>query len=181
MGRFYGLPSTAAGCTSDARQPGPEAVLEKVITTLPPVSAGADIVIGLGLIEGDQTLVLEQILVDNEIAHLCERLYEGVESGPGADLFDDIARVGPGGDFLTRRSTRSAARSGEFYAPGLIGRHTYEAWADLGRPSIYSNARERVRQILGGPPVDPLPEGTIGELDEILAAADRELAPVPAA
>jgi trimethylamine--corrinoid protein Co-methyltransferase len=175
MGRFYGLPSTGAGCTSDAHEPGPEAVIEKLVTSMPPVSAGADIVIGLGEIDGDQTLVLEQILVDNELAHLCERLFRGVSSGPNAELLEDVAEAGPGGNFLAVESTRRAARSPEFYEPALIGRIALEAWQGRGRPSMYSRARDRVREILEAPPVDPLPDATIEELDRILATADREL------
>jgi len=177
MGRFYGLPSTSAGCTSDARLPGPEAVIEKLVTTLPPVSAGSDIVVGLGEIEGDQALVLEQILVDNEIAHLAERLFQGVDTGPDKALFEDIAEVGPGGHFLVTQGTRRAARSGEFYLPKLLDRHPYESWVSLGMPSMYETARERVREILAAPMTDPLSDDLAAELDRILERADGELAP----
>jgi trimethylamine--corrinoid protein Co-methyltransferase len=175
MGRFYNLPTTSTGCSSDAKQPGPEAVIEKVISSISPVLAGADLVVGIGEIESDQTLVLEQMVVDNEIAHLCRRLREGVSTGEEQDLFQDIAQVGPGGHFLKRPSTRKAARSGEFYVPGLIDRRTYEAWVNLGKPSMYSKARERVREILASPAADLLPDGIVQELDEILLAADREI------
>ena len=77
MGRFYGLPTMGAGCASDAHDIGPEACIEKLITMLPSVSAGADIVVGYGELDGDQTLVLEQILVDNELAHLALRMVRG--------------------------------------------------------------------------------------------------------
>lgn len=176
MGRYYGLPTTSAGCTADAKQPGAEAVLEKLLTTLPVVSVGANIIVGLGEIEGDRTLILEQLVVDNEIAHLCERVYAGVDTSAAKDLFEDVARVGPGGNFLKSRHTRQAAHSDEFYRSGLFDRHTYEAWVNLGRPTLYTNAREKVAEILARPPADPLPEAVSRELDEILAAADRELA-----
>jgi trimethylamine--corrinoid protein Co-methyltransferase len=175
MGRFYGLPATAAGCTSDAPMPGPEAVFEKLVTTLPPASAGADIVIGFGEIQGDQALVLEQILVDNELARYVERLVEGIGEPADPDFVAEIAAVGPGGNFLASPVTRRAARSREFLAPKLIGRHGYEAWRDLGSPSMYGRARERVREILAGPVVDPLPDAVETELAAILAAADRDL------
>ena len=68
-----------------------------------------------------------------------------------------------------------AARSGEFYVPALIDRHAYEAWLNLGQPSMYSKARERVREILASPVADPLPDGVVQELDEILLAADRQI------
>ncbi len=175
MGRYYGLPSTAAGCTSDARQPGPEAVLEKLVTTLPPMMAGADIVVGIGEIEGDQNLVLEQIVVDNEIAHHCQRLVEGVDCREVKDLFSDVIQVGPGGHFLASKNTRQAPRGGEFYISDLLPRHTYESWLELGKPSMYNNAREKVREILAGPVVDPLPEAARQKLQEILRKADEEL------
>jgi len=176
MGRFYGLPSTAAGCTSDAHEPGAEAVLDKLVTTLPPVLAGADIVIGIGELESDQTLALEQLLVDEEIARLCLRIAEGIDAPAGGELHDDIVEVGPGGNFLGNLSTRAATRSGEFVRTSLLDRHGHAAWLELGRPSMYRRARERVAAILAAPPVDPLTDAARDALDEILAAADRELA-----
>jgi trimethylamine--corrinoid protein Co-methyltransferase len=176
MGRSYGLPATAAGCTSDAHEPGPEAVLEKLVTMLPPASAGADIVIGFGEIEGDQALVLEQILVDNELARYVERLVEGVAVPADDDLVAEVAAAGPGGNFLASEVTRRAARSREFLAPALVGRHSRDAWQSLGSPSMYATARQRVAEILAGPPVDPLPEAIVAELDGVLEQADRELA-----
>jgi trimethylamine--corrinoid protein Co-methyltransferase len=175
MGRFYGLPATSAGCTADARQPGPDAVLEKLITSITPVLAGSDILVGFGLVESDQLLVLEQIVVDNEIGHVCERAFQGVDSDPEKNLTDDIIRVGPGGNFLAQKSTRNLARSGETYLTGLLDRHTLDQWLELGKPDMYSNARKKVEEILATPVEDPLPEDVFGKLDEILARADREL------
>lgn len=176
MGRYYNLPVSSAGCTADAKQPGPEAVLEKMMTTLPPVIAGADIIVGFGEIESDQVLFLEQIVADNELAHFCERIFSGVDSSPTRDLYDDIVRVGPGGNFLKSRHTRQLARSDEFFYPNLIDRHSYETWLDLGKPTMYTKAREKVDEILSAPLVDPLPESISRELDEILLSADKELA-----
>jgi trimethylamine--corrinoid protein Co-methyltransferase len=176
MGRWYGLPTAAAGCSADAHEPGPEAVIEKLVSTMPVAAAGADVIIGFGEIDGDQTLVLEQILVDNELAHLVERLVTGVDGRAGAELFEDVAEVGPGGNFLAMPATRTAARSGEFYAPSLIGRSAVDAWIGLGRPSMYGRAREHVRAILDGPVLDPLPEAVADDVARILAEADRALA-----
>jgi trimethylamine--corrinoid protein Co-methyltransferase len=175
MGRFYGLPACSAGCTADARQPGAETVLEKLISTIPPVLAGSDILIGFGEIEGDQLLVLEQIVVDNEIAHFCERVFQGVDSSPEKVLTDDIVNVGPGGNFLSRKSTRKFARGHEVLYADLLDRHTLDQWLQLGKPSMYSNARKKVEDILAGSLQDPLPEDILHKLEEILMKADREL------
>lgn len=175
MGHFYHLPSSSAGCTADAKQPGPEAVLEKMMTTLPPVCVGADLIVGFGEIESDQLLILEQIVVDNELAHFCERMVSGVDTSQVKELYEDIARVGPGGNFLKSKNTRQFARSSEFFYPDLTDRHTLGSWTELGKPTMYSNARQKVEEILAGPLVDPLPEAVSRELDRILKQADREL------
>ena len=168
MGRHYNLPSTSAGCSSDAKEAGAEAVLDKLITTIPPVCAGSDIIVGMGEVEGDQLLILEQLIIDNEIAHLCRRLYQGIDSRESMDFYTDIAQAGPGGHFLKSRNTRMAAHSPEFYLSDLLDRHPYEAWLSLGRPGMYSKAREQVKEILAAPMVDPLPESITRRLDEIL-------------
>ena len=176
MGRWYGLPTAAAGCSADAHEPGPEAVIEKLLTMVPTAAAGADVIVGFGEIDGDQTLILEQILVDNELAHLVDRLVAGVDGRSGAELFDDVVEVGPGGNFLVMPATRTAARSGEFFAPSLIGRLGIDAWSGLGKPSMSTRARDRVRAILDGPILDPLPDPVAAEVDRILAEADGALA-----
>jgi trimethylamine--corrinoid protein Co-methyltransferase len=175
MGKYYGFPTSGAGFTSDAKQAGAEAVMEKLITTLPGVLAGADLLIGFGEIESDQVLILEQIVVDNEIAHLCQRLAEGVDCSAEKDLSEDIAHIGPGGHFLGSRSTRNAARSTEFYSPQLIDHHAYEAWLELGKPSMYKAARDKAMEILEQPQVDPLSGDVNDKVDQILRRAEREI------
>lgn len=175
MGRHYDLPATSAGCTADAREPGPQAVLEKFVTSIVPVLAGSDVIVGFGEIEGDQTLILEQIVVDNEIARICERVFQGIDSGPEKVLTDDILDIGPGGHFLAQKSTRRLSRSNEFYLSNLLDRNTLEAWQALGKPDMYDNARQKVEEILAAPPDDPLPGDTCAKLDEILARAEHEL------
>ena len=175
MGKFYGFPTGGAGFTSDAKQAGAEAVIEKLVTTLPALLVGTDILVGFGEIESDQLLILEQIVVDNEIAKICQRLADGVDSSIEKGLFEDIARIGPGGHFLAARSTRLAARSTEFLSSQLIDHHSYEAWVELGKPSMYSQARRTVEEILSQPLADPLPEEVDAGLDQILLKAERDL------
>ncbi len=175
MGRFYHLPATSAGMVSDAKEIGAEAVIEKMLTTLPGLLVGSDIIVGYGEVESDQTLYLEQILVDNEIAHLLERLVQGVDVSPQRDLFAEIAAIGPGGHFLKTKSTHAASRSREFYKPNYLCRASYKNWLELGKPSLYSQARKKVEEILAGPLVDPLPAEVVGKLQDILQRADREL------
>ncbi len=125
MSRFFDLPTSAAGLTADAKQPGPEAVLEKLVTTFPAVSTEADVIIGFVEMESDQFLVPEQIVVDNELAHYYERTFIGVDSNAAKDLSADITQVGPGSSYLKSKSTRLTARNSEFLYPELADRNTF--------------------------------------------------------
>lgn len=175
MARFYGLPNTQAGCLTDAKAPGPQAVMEKMLTTLPLVLSGADVINGIGEIEASQRLVLEQIVVDHEIALLCRRLRDGIEVSDRRNYLDDVVRAGPGGNFLMEDHTVDACTNGEFCMPALPDRNPFDRWQELGRPDLYSRAREKVRELLAAAPPHPLPAAAKGALEKVCAEADRDL------
>ncbi|MBW2409168.1 MAG: trimethylamine methyltransferase family protein, partial [Deltaproteobacteria bacterium] len=100
MAKFYNLPDTQAGCLTDAKDHGPQAVMEKLVTTLPLVMLGVDLVQGPGALETSNMMTLEQIVVDDEIACLCKRLKDGVDMSEAKNYFEDIKEVKPGGHFL---------------------------------------------------------------------------------
>jgi trimethylamine--corrinoid protein Co-methyltransferase len=176
MARYYGLPNTMAGCLSDAQEPGPQVLLEKMISTLPLVLAGVDVINGIGEMATSQLLVLEQILVDHEIACLCKRIKDGVQVSDALDFFDDVARVGPGGHFLMEANTVAACRSPQFFQPRLVERSAYEQWGKLGRPDLYTKAKKQARALLDAPPPHPLPGQVAARLEDIMRNADAELA-----
>jgi len=176
MARFYGLPNEQAGCLTDAKDHGAQAVLEKVVTTLPLFLSGVDLIQGPGALDTSNTMSLAQIVVDDEIAGYCQRIRQGVGVSPEKDYFEDIAAVQPGGHFLGRVNTRRAARSAEFFQPGLADRSAYSQWLELGRPDLYDKAVVRVDEILAAPPRHPLPDDVVGKLEELMRRADEVLA-----
>jgi trimethylamine--corrinoid protein Co-methyltransferase len=175
MARFYRLPTIVAGGLSDAKAPGAQAMMEKMFSTLPLVMAGVDVINGIGEFGTSQMLLQEQIVVDHEMAALCKRMKDGIEVGDAKDLFEDVMRVGPGGNFLMEDSTVMACRSEEFSRPELVDRGSYEQWVDAGRPDMYAKARARVAAILAEPLKNPLPDKVVGRLEEIMRRADEEL------
>lgn len=175
MGKYYGLPTMMAGCLTDAKEHGMQAVMEKTLTTLPLVLSDIDIVQGIGLLESSMTLSLEQMVIDNEIGLLCQRIKEGVDVNDEKDFFEDIKAVGHGGHFLTRRNTRAAFRSNEFYPAALCDRNSYDGWTALGQPDMRENARKKVAEILAGDKKTSLPEQTEKVLLEIMEEARHKL------
>jgi len=175
MAKFYGLPNTQAGCLTDAKAPGSQAIMEKLITTLPLVLSGVDYIQGPGAIETSGTLCLEQIVVDEEIARLCKRLRDGIDTSDEKDFYEDIKSVGPGGHFLMQPSTVKACRSEEFLMPLLSNRSAYESWIKLGSPELYNEAQKKVEEILETPQKNPLSDDVIGKLEEIIRRSEDEL------
>jgi len=175
MAKFYGLPNTQAGCLTDAKAPGPQAVMEKLITTLPLVLGGADYIQGPGALETSATLCLEQIVVDEEIARLCKRLRDGIDTSDEKDFYEDIKAVKPGGHFLSQKNTLKACRSEEFLLPLLSDRNAYESWVKLGSPDLYNKAHEKVEEILSTPQKHPLSDDVVGKLESIIRRAEEEL------
>lgn len=175
MAKYYSFPTITAGCLTDAKTPGMQAVMEKVLTTLPLVLTGTDVVQGIGLIESSMTLSLEQILIDGEIANLCRRLKDGFDVSDEKDFFEDIRAVGHGGHFLKQKNTRAAFRSKEFYQTALCDRNSYDGWVSLGKPEMFDLAHEKVKTILAGEKKNPLPESTEKLINEIIKEAERKL------
>ena len=175
MARYYGLPNEQAGCLTEAKEHGPQAVLEKMVTTLPLAMSGADLIQGPGALETSNMMTLEQIVVDDEIACFCKRIRDGINMSEAKNYFEDIKDVKPNGHFLSQPNTIKACRSNEFMMPALCDRNNYEQWIELGRPDIYDRAREHVKEILAAPQKNPLSDKVIGKLEDIMRRADEEL------
>ncbi len=175
MGKYYGLPTIIAGCLSDAKELGMQAAIEKVMTTLPLVLSGVDVVQGIGLIESSMTMSFEQMLVDGEIGLMCNRMREGIDVCEEKNYFMDVKEVGPGGHFLKRKNTRTAFRSNEFYLPELANRSTYNEWLELGSPSMYSEAHKKVENILTAEIKNSLNPSTEKVIKEIMEEAKAKL------
>lgn len=171
MGKFYGLPTMAAGCLSDANSPGMQAAMEKVLTTVPLTLNDVDIVQGIGLIEGSMTMSLEQMIIDAEIFEHCMRMHRGIDVCDEKNYFEDIKSVAQGGHFLKQKSTRKAFRSAEFYNSGLIPGDSYEMWKSNGSKDMFEYAHDKVEAILAAEPVCPLDDNTVKLVKEIMAEA----------
>ena len=167
MARYYGLPVEASGGGTDHYVPGIQPGYERALSSLLPVLSWPDILVGPGLLGGSMILSLEQLLIDVEVFRMCKRASQGIASDGDKWLEDVISSVGPGGGFLSERSTVSGIRGGEWYV-SKIGLHdTFEAWEADGRPMLLEEAREKVERILATHQPLPLDEDVERELDRI--------------
>ena len=182
VGHYLGVPTLNPGFSTDARYAGLQAGYEKAMKTATVCAARPDIVSGWGVIDSHNTMYLPQSVVDNEMAAMVRRLQAPVEVSGETLAREDVAAVGPGGSFLSRKETARRVRLGEHFLPAISNRLSYEAWVDAGRDELDS-ARERVEALLATHAARPpyLDDGQLAELaaicrvgDEALAAARRE-------
>ena len=171
MARFYGLPVMGAGNGTDAFVPGAQAGYEKTMSSLVGALAGPDLLVGPGSLGGAMVFSLEQTLIDVEIFRMCEFGCRGIPVSDDLWLDDELARVGPGGHFMSERSTRANIRGGEWFLPRLGVRDSYDGWAAAGRPSLFDEARVRADELLAGRRELPLGEDVERELAGLLQRA----------
>ena len=175
MAHYYGLPSFASGLASDAKEPGMQAALEKIVSGITPWLSGTDILGGVGLVETCQCLYFEQLIIDEEFFGFINRIKQGIHGGKSYLLDDVIADIGAGGHYLSHATTKKLLRQGEHYIPKLVSRDPYEIWLESPKKNLRSFAREKARQIMAGPRKEYLKTELLQSIEKIMQDAEKEL------
>jgi len=118
MAHDWGVPILAGAFGLDSAgaaswQHGRDNVYNSLLVPL----AGADTVVGLGMLQASVVLLPEQIIFDDEIYHMNRVVAEGIDTSAEALALDVIAEVGPRGHFLAQKHTREHVR--EIWIPEL--------------------------------------------------------------
>ena len=129
--------------------------------------AGGEICGYLGLLNSSMVLYPEQIILDAEIAM---NVYDTFKEFEFKDLdvsLDVIKDVGPRSHYLRQKHTRVHIRDFR-YSPIL---RQFDPEGNLRQPQDV--AFDEFKKIYDTHQPEPLPDGVLKELDQILAAADR--------
>lgn len=132
VGHHLGVPTLNPGLSTDGKHTGVQVGYEKALKLATVCGANPDLVSGWGLIDSHNTMYLPQSVVDNEIAAMARRLQGEVEVSDATLAAGSVARVGPGGSYLSERETAKRIRAGEHYLPSVSDRFSYEKWAEDG-------------------------------------------------
>ena len=173
MARYYGLAAMGSGSGSDAFVPGTQVGYEKGISSLSGSLAWPDLLCGPGTLGGAMVFGLEQTVIDVEIFRICRKVHEGIVISEERWLTDVLERVGPGGQFIGETSTRTNARSGEWFLPELGVHDAYHAWTAAGQPDVVEEARAKVDDILTHHEPLPLGEDVERALEDLRARAQK--------
>jgi trimethylamine--corrinoid protein Co-methyltransferase len=168
--RKYDIPlGYGTGGVTDARVPDVRAGLEKGLTNLAAALCGVEVIHDgvSGLMAGGMAVSLEQLIIDNEIAHWINRLLRGIEVDENTLALDVIKQVGPGGQFLDQDHTANWFRREHYLSP-LMGREYTLEWPIGDQADIVALARDRVQDMLATHHVAPLDASTRRSMETIL-------------
>jgi len=115
----------------------------------------------------------EQLLVDIEVFRMCRKAHEGITVADDRWLIDVLEKQGPGGHFLSERSTtRQHAQRRVVPARGWVCRLP-RRWTAAGRPTVHDGLRQRVDELLATHVPLPLGDDVERELEKLRQRAAK--------
>ena len=172
MAHEFGCPSLTGGFDTTASVDGTQSAIEGFPQAMSVILSGADLIVGLGLLEDAKTLSLVKLVIDNEEVAMIQRLADGIVVNDETIALDVIEKVGIGGMFLSEKHTMRHLRKEQFF-PKLIDRRSADLWERDGRRSLEDRARTKVREALAAPVPYPLAPGLVRRLDAMIDEASR--------
>lgn len=175
IAHHLGLPMWSTAGVSDSKVVDEQAAMEGAMGVVAAGLSGADLIHNVGFIEGCLTGSLHYLVMMDEAVGYAKRILRGIEVTPEALGLEWIARIGPGGDFLSTEHTLRHFRT-EFWYPRLFDRQTREGWEQAGQKRMADRVQEQIDDILERP-FDPLlaPDVQVATAS-VLAAAERRVA-----
>jgi len=173
MARFYGIPSSGLGGSSDAKTPDAQAGAEAALTMLIDAQSGLNMAQCVGTMAGGSLGCFELAVINDEIIGMIERLLKGVNVNRETLAFDVVREIGPEGQFLSHDHTLAFFKE-ELHFPELFDRQSEQAWLKQGGRTIFEKARERAKEILGHHQVPPLSVAQQTALSNIVKEAEKE-------
>jgi trimethylamine--corrinoid protein Co-methyltransferase len=143
----YGLPIRANASLTEAKTLDAQAGAETMMCMLMAMLGGAHMYhISLGCLDSILGFSPEKMILDEEIYLRCAHLLAGPslkEADYGVEL---LADVGPGGSFISHRSTLTNFR--KLWTPVVSHWDTYARWEEAGKPSTAARAADLVAKRL---------------------------------
>ena len=124
------------------------------------------------MIESGVTFDCGQLVMDNEIARMIKHVVNGIPVDDETLAVEDIAGVGPFGDFLSLDATLRHMR--ELSQPEVLDRRVREDWEARGATDLATRTRARALELIETHEPLPLDADMAKQIRGIIEAADRE-------
>ena len=162
----HGFLRDTVGLSTDSKLSDAQAGMEKGMSALFSALWGANVAAGAGFIETIMTGSYEQMVIDNDLAGIMERVRRGIPVDEERLATSLIEEIGPGGNYLTDPHTLKFMRE-EVFIPGVLDRNLRYRWKNEGSRETAAVARERARGLIDSHTVPAFPEEIAREIDRI--------------
>ncbi len=169
LAHAHGVPALGATSNTDALEIGWQAGKERLgfVSAL----VGAEMVVGLGSMTSASTDYPEKLILDCDLFLDDRATLTGFEVSREALALDVIRDVGPRGNYLMEPHTLQHMR--EIPLSDLVMESRRQGRKGAG--GVIETAREKIKWIIDHHEPEPLDSAVQAELDQIVAAADREI------
>ncbi|MEI7905290.1 MAG: trimethylamine methyltransferase family protein, partial [Candidatus Firestonebacteria bacterium] len=173
ISEYYGCPSGVHGGKTNSCVPGIQAGVEKGISMLGPVLAGA---IGFGTVghlENAITFSPLQLVIDNEIARYVRHCVKGIEVSDGTLDFETIREAGIAGNMLSSDSTMLRFKEEQLLSP-FFDTLSWGSGNSLDTERFQKLAEVKARELLAEDSESPLTKEQVKAIDEIISEASKD-------
>jgi trimethylamine--corrinoid protein Co-methyltransferase len=151
LSKFYDIPSRAVAGVTDSKCFDVQNGFERFLTLMFAAQAGINFITCAGTYEATLAGALELTAIDNELAGMIKRAFEGIkvnEDTIGLDVIKKVAKsTQKGVSFLGEKHTRKFMKK-ELYIPNLVDRNRRTTWYKKGAKDIMATSTDKVKEIL---------------------------------
>jgi len=164
LANYLEIPNYCSAGITEAKIPSTQAIYEKTFSICQCALAGSNYIHhAAGVLESALTVDYGQCVIDNEIIGMAIKMLKGICVDEDTIAYDEIKKIGPGGNFLSSLHTYRYLRS-EFLEPMLIPREhrsTAETIQDYRSLDVLYQARHKANQLIKARKASIIP----GEID----------------
>jgi trimethylamine--corrinoid protein Co-methyltransferase len=168
MAKWLDLPNWGFSGHTDAQVVDSQAGMEADELVKLSMQLGANLNHDCGYMDFGLTGSLAELVMVDEFIARDRRLLAAVEVTDETLAVDVLVKVGPGGDFLGQKHTKTHLRANQ-WRPTLLNRASYDRWHDSGALDLTEKAREKARRLLATHEVPALPDGLVAGIDAVIA------------
>lgn len=142
---LYQVPFRTGGAFNDSKDFDPQMGLETMMMLYSTIDCGADFTMhSIGTMGTFNVTSLEKYILDEEIINMLHRLFKGVNCNEERLCYNEIAKVGPRGAFLTGRTPKMYRE--EVYLPSILNKDDPNNWQHMGSVPLRQTAMDAAQK-----------------------------------
>jgi len=169
----FGLPTHNYGSGADSPIPDEQSMSERAMVTTWMAASGLDILGGAGQLEVATVVSPLQLIVDNEVLAMARRLVMPYTVNEDQMGWEPLTTVEPGMHFLMDAHTLAHCR--DSFMPHNFTRPTRDDYEKSGKQDLMDRVRDNYRDLMAKENENLAGAGLAAELDDLVAAADKQL------